>query len=150
MTLRPLPVNDLAKPTLVPHTCDDSHLRRRGRPAVDVMPQAKCDRCDGPHPSSECPAFRWGRHDHPDAQPMPHGDRPQITPAAPPIDRSGRQIDQATWRWLVPLPLSDLRRMPARPAQLRRRQPSRAACSMGQAQWLYAVQWLICRTMDAG
>ena len=41
-------LNQLAKPTLVPHTCDFSHLRRRGRPAVDVMPQAKCDRCDGP------------------------------------------------------------------------------------------------------
>ena len=58
------------------------------------MPQAKCDRCDGPHPSTECPAFRWGRHDHPDAQCMPIEERPQITPAAAPIEAAGALIKQ--------------------------------------------------------
>ena len=29
----------------------------------------KCDRCDGPHPSSACPHFRKARSNHPDAQP---------------------------------------------------------------------------------
>ena len=58
------------------------------------MPRSKCDRCDEPHSSSECPAFGLGRHDHPDAQPLPHGDRPQITPASPLIEAAGTLIKQ--------------------------------------------------------
>eukprot|EP00966_Prymnesium_polylepis_P306987 7094148-Prymnesium_polylepis.1 len=40
------------------------------------MPQPLCDRCDGKHPSTECPHLKWARGKHADARFMPVEERP--------------------------------------------------------------------------
>jgi|ERR1712216_146025 len=36
-------------------------------PRVNKAPPTVCDRCDGPHPSKQCPIFKKPREQHPDA-----------------------------------------------------------------------------------
>ena len=57
--------------------------------ACRIYQMSRCDRCDGLHPSKECPHYRWGRGQHEDAQVCPEVDRPPVTPEAPPIEARG-------------------------------------------------------------
>ena len=55
----------------------------------------RCDRCNGFHPSAECPHFQYLRGEHPDAKPLPPGDRPLPTTASTPqVEAGGRLIKQ--------------------------------------------------------
>ena len=50
-------------------------LRRRMCRACGATSHV-CGRCDGAHPSEECPHYRRARYDHADACPLPAGERP--------------------------------------------------------------------------
>ena len=61
-----------------------AHNHKQGRVAlVDhacrIYQMSWCDRCDGLHPSKECPHYCWGRGQHEDAQVCPEVDRPPVT-----------------------------------------------------------------------
>ena len=55
-------------------------------------PRMVCDRCDGDHPSAECPHFRWPRSGHEDAQCLPAGQRPPSTAGTEKLVKKGRTI----------------------------------------------------------
>ena len=54
-----------------------------------------CERCDGNHPTAECNHYRRPRLEHPDAQPLPPGERPlPTTTSSSQVDASGKLIKQ--------------------------------------------------------
>jgi hypothetical protein len=59
----------------------------------------KCDKCDGIHPTDQCPWFRTKdgtartRTSHPDAVPLPQDERPPLLPNSPSVEVRG-EVEQ--------------------------------------------------------